>query len=410
MTTDFDARLGELRGQLLRYRADRHPVEHATLQFHLGVTLLEAGRDEPASVALGVAAELFDPDEHAVEQAKALNMLGVAHRNRGDLTAAADSFRQAANVFEQQSRPLEHAAALFNLGLVQRDRAEHEDAVARFRAALDIFRAGGPPARSSAAARELGVTLLQLGKLDDAAEVLEEAKELARQAGELAALGAAANALGLAQLSADRADAAVEAFRAAVGAHPRTVRPVDYAMAKANLALAYERAGDAPRARLSARQALAVGTLPSPVTEQASALLARLPEASDDLLVVLDQEPSDRWMDEARPELTRWVSAAADERRAAANAWITGQLARDDAAIELAHAFLGVLLELPPEAMTTLIRATVEALQAHDPEDRRRFRGEVARAMARFHIPQWQRLQHEFERLAAEVGDDGSWT
>lgn len=380
------------------------------LQFHLGVTLLEAGRDEPAAVALGVAAELFDPAEHAVEHAKALNMLGVAHRSRGQLTAAADSFRQAADLFDQQSRPLEHAAALFNLGLVQRDRGEHEEAAASFRAAWDGFSAGGPPAQSSAAARELGVTLLQLGKIDDAVEVLEQAKELAGQAGELAALGAAANALGLAQLTAERAEAAVEAFRAAVGAHPRTVRPVDYAMAKANLALAYELAGDPPRARLSARQALAVEALPSAVTEQAGALLARLPEASDDLLVVLDQEPSDRWMDEARPEVTRWVSADPDERRAAASAWITGQLARADVAIELAQAFLGVLLELPPDAMTAVIRATVEALQTHDPEDRQRFRGQVGRAMARFHIPQWQRLQHEFERLAAEVGDDGSWS
>lgn len=405
---DLDARLRELRDQLLRYRADRHPVEHATLQFHLGTTLLQAGQIGPAERALRIATELFDPDDHPVEHAKSTNMLGVALRDAGRPDAAREAFADAARRFARADLPLEEGAARHNLGLVLRDRGVEDAAVDSFERAWELLR-DGPPGQASAAARELGSALLQTGRSRQAAGVLDEAIELASRAGDRPGMGAAANALGLAYLADDAHEEAVEAFRTALACHPRRVRPEAYAMAKANLALAFERSGDPVRARLAARQARRTPAAPGPVVGQATAVMDRLGDPDDDLMAVLDRVDENAWAGEIRDELVRWLDVGADERRATCGAWIDGQVARDGRGIELAAAHLDVLLELPPEAMETLIRATLEALQDRDPEARGAFRRHVSRAMARFNVPQWMRLKDTFNRLAEDVGDDGSW-
>lgn len=405
---DLDARLRELRDQLLRYRADRHPLEHAMLQFHLGTTLLQAGQLEPAERALRVAAELFDPDDHPVEHAKSTNMLGVALRDAGRPDAAREAFNDAAERFARAELPLEEGAARHNVGLVLRDRGHDDAAVGSFERAWELLR-GGPPGQAAAAARELGAALLQTGRHEDAVVVLAEAIELASKAGDRPGMGAAANALGLAHLADDAHEEAVEAFRTALACHPRRVRPEAYAMAKANLALAFERLDDPVPARLAARQARRTPAAPAPVVGQATAVLERLGDPDDDLMVALDRTEEGAWAGEIRDELLRWLDVDADERRATCGAWVDGQVARDARGIELAAAYLDVILELPPEAMETLIRATLEALQDRDPEVREAFRRHVSRAMARFNVPQWMRLKDTFNRLAEDVGDDGSW-
>ncbi|MBW3626454.1 MAG: hypothetical protein KY412_02465 [Actinobacteria bacterium] len=407
MPPELDAALEELDARLARYPASRYPVQHATAQFHRGRVLIEAGCPGDAEQALRRAVQLFAG--LPLEQAKACNLLGVALRLRARLDEAQNAFARAEAAFAAEEKPLEQGAATFNLGLVQAEAGATIAARRSFERARQLFGEYGAPGRAAAAGRELGSVLLAAGDADAAARALEEALDASERAGDRVGQGLVANALGLAHLAAGHVDAAVDALQTAVGAHPRSVRPEAYAMAKANLAMAYEQAGDGPRARLAARQALGTPGSDRAVAAQAAAVLERSGAADDDLVVVLDQEPRDRWLPVIREEVTRWADADPAERRRGASRWIEGQLARPDRASDLAEAWLGVLLELPPETMEELVRATIAALAAHDEDARSRFRRSTARAMARFNVPQLLRVQQVFSATAQELGEDGSW-
>jgi tetratricopeptide (TPR) repeat protein len=399
----------ELERQLARFPPERYPVQHATAQFHLGVALVNAGRPAEAERALDVAAGLFVPDRLPAEHAKATNARGAALRLAGRLDEAAVAFDQAAGEFEATGLRLEQGAALFNLGLVQRDLGDPDAAVASLQRARERLDPRRSPVEAAAASRELGTTLLGMGRLDAARDALEAALALGRRAGDQAGVGAAANLLGLVELAAGDPMKAADAFRTAVAGHPRSVRPGEFAMAKANLAVAWERAGDHARARLAATQAAGTPTAAEPVLAQAQGVLERVGERPGALLEVLDREPRDQWPVALREELARWVDAGSDQRRAETRAWITGQLERPADAVDLAETWLGTLLELPGDAMDRVIGATLEALGELDAATGARFRSDVSRAMPRFHLPQWQRLADSFNRAAARLGQEPAW-
>jgi tetratricopeptide (TPR) repeat protein len=401
--------LDEFEQRLARYPAERYPVQHATAQFHRGVLLTDADRLEEAAQALDIALSLFPPDGLPVEHAKATNARGVVFRLAGQLDDAVSAFERAATAFAAAELPVDHGAALFNLGLVHRDRDDPNAAADCFRQARKRFDADGAPGNAAAAARELGAALLVSGDLEEAREPLEAAMSLADRAADTAGLGAAANLLGLVHLGADRPDDAVTAFRDALGAHPRTVRPGEHAMAKANLALGYERLGATEHAYLAAVQALGVPDAPEPVREQATATVERLGHRYGAVLAVLDQEPQERWPVLVREEMARWSDAEPSQRRAESAGWLDGQLARPAAATELAEAWLGGLLELPPDAMTTLIRDMLEVLADRDEEQVEEFRVTVSRTVVRFPIPQWMRIKDIFNEVATELGQEPSW-
>jgi hypothetical protein len=239
--------------------------------------------------------------------------------------------------------------------------------------------------------------------------VLQDAMALADRAGDPIGVGAAANALGLACLADGRPQAAAEAFAAAAAAHPRAGRPEAFAMAKANLALALEAREAAPAARLAARQALAASAVPEPVRAQAEAIVARLGRDDGDLLVVLASEPEPGRAAVAREELARTAEAGEEERAADARAWVAAHLGWPDDPADVAELWLGGLLELPPEIVERLVRDALRIAVTLDPEGRETFRTAVTRAMVRFHIPQWTRLQDVLHRAAEEVGDPGPW-
>ncbi len=387
----------ELEQRLARYDAARYPIQHATTRFHLGVVLADAGRVEEAIESLASAAELFDPDALPVEHAKAVNALGAALRLAGDVESAGASFERAAGLFESSNLEPEQGAALFNLGLVRRER-DPVAAAGCFRRAAALLTGG----QEAAAARELGATLLALGELDEATRTLEKAVELA-EGGDATGYGGALNALGLARLAEGRLQGAVDAFRQAAAAHPRAVRPAEFAMAKANLALAHEQRGDAPRARLAARQALGVADPPVPVAVQSAAVLERIGGATaHDLQLVLDLEPQASWEGIVREELARSVEAPPAERQEDSATWIDGS------SVERTETWLGCLLELPPESMESLVRSALEALGSRDALAKERFHADVSRAAARFHVPQLLRLEEVFRRIAAELGEPWS--
>lgn len=397
----------ELTARLARYPAERYPVQHATASFHLGSALTEAGRYEEAEQALAVAAELFGPDRMPVEHAKALNARGAALRAAGRPREAIGCFDRAAAAFAALGQPLEHGAALFNLGLSRRDLGE--DPVEVFGRARELLDPDRVPAHAAAAARELGAALFVAGRGAEATPVLSEAVALAERGHDLAGLGAAANTLGLVHLAQDRAKDAVEILRAAAAAHPRTVRPDGHGMAKANLALAHERDGDAVRARLAARQALGIPGVAEPVVHTASAVLTRLGDDPGRLLDVLDDEPVERWPVLVREELMRWNEAWPEERTVEAEAFVSGVLDRPRVGAELVAAWLGGLLELPPQAMQALATDAVLALRGQGAERVERFRAWVARGCARFQVPQMDRLTRTFEAIAARSGGPASW-
>ena len=155
-------------------------------------------------------------------------------------------------------------------------------------------------------------------------------------------------------------------------------------MAKANLAVALAGAGDAPRARLAARQALAVAAAPEPVRAQAEAVLGGAPEYGD-LARVLESEPRERWQAVVREEVVRWADDP-DALAGEAAAWVEEQ---DD---DRAEALLGGLLELPPEPFARVLGAVLAAGGASA-------RVQLERAASVFHAPQELRVRETIDGL-----------
>ena len=378
----------ELERRLEQYPEERYPVQHATACFHLGVELVAGGRLADAEASLETAVRLFERNGLEPERAKALNALGGALRLGGRVQEAAEAFAGAAATFAARGLAVEEGAARFNLGLSLRELGDLDAARTAFEAAATL---GERTLAGSAAERELGATLLQAGDAPGAAAVLERAVATLRDRGDAASLGAAANVLGLARLARGDAAGALAAFADALAAHPRSVRPAEYAMVKANLALAHEQLGDPRRARLAARQALGTPSRPAAVAAQAEAALARLGPGDGDLAAVLEAEPKERWPALLREELVRWADTELEHARVDAQALVETQAARPEPeARDLAEAWLAALLELPPEAMERVVAAF---RAAGLPE---RFRADVESALARFHAPQILRVKDAF--------------
>jgi tetratricopeptide (TPR) repeat protein len=396
--------------RLGRYPVQRYPAQHATTQFHLGSLLLHAGELVPALHALTAAHDVFADAGMRLEQAKATVMLGVALRTVGRRDEAVAAFTTAGTALAALDQPAEQAAAAYNLGLVRQDGGELEDAAAAWSSARELFLAAGYPAQAGAAARDHGGSLLARGKVADALPLLEQALTLAEQAGDEPGAGAAANALGLAQLAAQDPAAAVTALRRGLGFFPRTVRPADHAMVKANLALAHEQARDPTRARLAAAQALTVSSAAAPVRAQAQAVLGRLPgRADEDLLTVLDTEDREQWVSVLREEVLRSVELPAAGRRELVRGFLDGVLARPGASYDLAEALLQVVLELPPRTYELLVSAVVSASAGRPEPDTERLHAVIGSALARFALPQWQRLAASLNAAAQATGQPATW-
>lgn len=399
-----------LEARLRRYDVTRYPVQHATARFHLGVLLLGGGRISDSALALHTAREIFAAVGMRLEAAKALVMSGVAAREGGQPELARASFLAAATAFADLEQPAEEGAARFNLGLVLTDLGETEEALTPFASAHDLFLKAGQVSQAGAARREQATVWLRSGHPGRAVGLLTEAVELAGRGGDLPGLGAAANALGLARLSTDDVPGAVEAFAHAVGAYPRTLRPADHAMAKANLAVAYHQLGNAARARLTARQAAAVDEADARVRAQAEGVLAALLGGTPPELVdVLDSEPPDRWHAIVRDEVQRWSAVSRAERLDDVDRFLEAVLARPGGGYALAESLLGVLLELPPPPYEELVGVLVEVSGRRPEEVQDRVRAVVGSALARFPVPQWQRLVESLNTAARTAGLPGEW-
>ncbi|MDQ6650427.1 MAG: tetratricopeptide repeat protein [Actinomycetota bacterium] len=396
--------------RLGRYPADRYPVQHATTQFHLGSLRLHAGQTGPALLALAAALDGFERAGLRLERAKAQVMLGAAFRTAGRQDDALDAFTSAAAAFEALGQPAEQAAACYNLGLVLGDGGRPEAAGAAWSQACTLFFAAGYPGQASAAARDHGALLLATGSWAEALPLLDRALGLAETARSEPAVGAAANGLGLAHLAAGDVAAALAVLGRALAAYPRSVLPAEHAMVKANLALAYEHQGNPARARLAARQALGVASVGLSVREQAAALLARLPGGADaDLLSVLDAETQENWPALLREEIVRIAELPSGQPSDELRPILSGLLTRPGAAYDLAEALLQVVIEMAPPSYQRLVAAIVDACSGRPVEDTDRLRAVLGSAMARFAIPQWQRLAAALNAAAESAGQSAGW-
>ena len=401
----------DLIAKLARYPGDRYPVQHATTQFHLGTMQLQTGETRKALTSLTAAREVFGKAGMTLEHAKTSVMLGAALRTAVQREKAKEAFSVACEELATLDQPAEQAAASFNLGLVLQDTGNLKGAREAWASARELFVKAGFPSKASAAAREAGVSLLTEGDVEAAVPLLAQAMELAEQAADSANTGAAGNALGLALLAVDKPAEALLALQRALAAFPRTLRPAEHAMVKANLALAYEQTGEAPRARLAAGQALAVPSAAPPVRAQSQEVLDRLPgRAADDLMTVLDSEDDkDQWDGVIRSELLRALELPAAGRAEMVRWYLDGVLVRPNVAYDLAEHLFTVVLELPPRSFEMVIAAFVQSAAGRPEAEAERLRAVFGSAMARFAIPQWQRLAASLNAAAEAAGLEGGW-
>jgi tetratricopeptide (TPR) repeat protein len=399
----------ELRARVGRYPADRYPVQHATAQFHLGSVLLQAGQADAALAALAAAENVFAGTGMPLERAKAMMAHGAALRSAGRPDVALLRFGEAAEAFAELGQVTEEAAARHNLGLVLVETGQLDRALVAFETAARLFHDMRQRAWAGASEREHGAVLLRLGRAADAVSRLERAV-IALADTEPAGAGAAANTLGLARLASGDPGGAVEALIRALAWHPSSLRPAEHAMAKANLALAEEQAGAPAQARLAAHHALVVEEAARPVRMQAQGVLDRLPGSSgSDLWQVLDDEPQHRHQIWARDELSCWTRLDDDTAVAAVAAWVRAQAARGAEGADYAVLLLGALLELPPPAYVVAVQLLVRATADVGGEEAERFQRIVGSAMARYPLPQWQRMAASLTAAAQRWGPDQQW-
>lgn len=363
-------------------------------RFHLGARLLQHDCAEAAAAELAIAVGLLVklPAEHA----KARNLWGVARRASGNLDDAVDAFTDAATAFETLELDVERGAALFNLGLVQRELGEPARAAENFALAASTFESHGATDQYAAALREQGAALLTAGHPDDAVPLLVESLARTERRGTDADRGQAANVLGLAQLAVGNASAALECLQSAVAAHPAGIRPDAHAMAKANLAVAYEANGNPARARLAAAQVLCGQEAAAAVRDQAAGVLARLGSPGNDLVLVLSEEPEERWPAIVREEAARWLTLDSTDCDAAVTPMVAAIEGQTGPAF--ARAWLSVLLEAPPDQMVELVRRVWRVAEGHE-----EFARLVRNAIVTFPPPQLFRLEAVF---TAETGLD----
>jgi tetratricopeptide (TPR) repeat protein len=390
---------------LARTSRARHPYEHATLAYRLGLAYAESPAGVPAEnlrralACYEVAAGIFDARFDPVEHARVLNAAGAAHRALGDSRRSAGLFEEAVRLLAGRGRDDEQAAALNNLGLARTELGQVAPAHEAFDAALALFDTGSAEGRRGRAA-----TLLNRGLASAAAgdaQSLEAALvDYRRARADLDAEEApyhwgflhhslGVTLFGLAQLGAGAPAHLAEAGQAlaeSLTVFARAAFPFQYALAKHNLGHVQEAAGDVPglrRALASFEDAL--GALDPRLQEaawrQAYASLERVEGKLEQLYPDMSRPahfaallaalaPAER--DALLRERLMLLLALPGSRRHAGLVEAARAMAMLDQeeARALIEAELAMLMELPNEYLEAALDARMEAHRRLDGEAR----------------------------------------
>lgn len=251
MNVNAAGTIASLRSSLERYPVSEHPVEHATVQFNLGLALAEApdgDRDQhlkAAIVAYAQALNVFDIEGFPVERARVLNALGAAERDLGMGVVARDRFEEAAACAITASANAELGSANNNLGLALVDLGDINGAITAYDEALAAF-ADHP--------RQLATTLLNRGLAHSArgdVESLQLAIADFDRALETVSVESApyvyatahqSRAVALMGLPDDRQanlSAAIRSLESALNVFIRSSYPYQHALVRYNLALSF---------------------------------------------------------------------------------------------------------------------------------------------------------------------------
>lgn len=172
MTHDEAATIDGLRAHLARYPKSSHPVEHATIQFNLGLALAEStsGDREPnlraAIEAHAEALDGFDSTRFPLQRARVLNALGTVERELGMTIVAIDRFRDAVGCLDGSVAHAELGSTMNNLGLTLADAGDIDGALDAYEQALQAFDEVGY-------ARQRATTLVNRGLAHAARDTVE---------------------------------------------------------------------------------------------------------------------------------------------------------------------------------------------------------------------------------------------
>jgi len=128
-----------------------------------------------------------------------------------------------------------------------------------------------------------------------------------------------------------------------------------------------------------------------------------------DLLAVLDSEDAASWPAIVREELARAAATSTAEQDRLLRSTFDGLITRPGRAYDLAEAVLQVLLELPPRPYDAAVAAVVAACVDRPDDEVDRLRAVLSSALARFAIPQWQRLVASLNDAATASGQAAGW-
>ncbi|MGI9576582.1 MAG: tetratricopeptide repeat protein, partial [Microthrixaceae bacterium] len=232
----------------------------ALAAYRLAVARSElATRPEELEEALSLlqrAGRILTPDRAPLEHSRILTAAASCHRAAGQPDQALELFGQAAELALPRAPAPERAAALVNVGLIQAEAGRPLEAITALDTAVGLLETSGDDEGS----RLLGAALINRAQarqvlgddpaLADATSDYERALEVL--APESPQAGMAAHGLGAVLLERSRRDPAnnpvepaIAAFERSLGTFGASSHPLQHAIAKHSLALAYEQRGEA---------------------------------------------------------------------------------------------------------------------------------------------------------------------
>lgn len=241
----------DLRLRLASYPKETLPLEHATLQFNLGLALIESPEgvdeiDQRAAInAFAQALTVFRPATYPIERARVLNALGSVERDLGSLGVSQDRFVEARDLLEPTRSPAEYGAVMNNLGLVYADRALRSEMISAFEEALVAFSSDAYPRQRMATLHNLGQALANAGGETDRVRALEVYREALTLVGDqdtlyLEALVHTSLGLALMAMTEESAfDESIAEYHQALSVFDRLTYPFQHAVTINNLGVAY---------------------------------------------------------------------------------------------------------------------------------------------------------------------------